>query len=247
MHRPQPILRSLLALALSASAAAAMASDADDPVAAFSKAMASGDSTEKREAMRALGSVGKEKDDQVLKALVQAVGDRQTHDEAVMALRSRIGLEPTINNRGTGYPGYPNSDEAGDWSNWLAARTKDKDQQKKIAENAKKLKDLEEKEKKDKDKKDGKDDKTAAKEGDQAAPADGAEKPKPRAPAEAPSDLGKPDRIVFKTGGSLVCYILSKRTDSNGVVQSVRLVHLDGGGEETIPYDLIARIEEDIR
>jgi hypothetical protein len=246
MHRSHPILRSLLALALAASAATAMASDANDPLATFSKALASGDSTEKREAMRALSGLGKEKDDQVLSALVQAVGDRQTHDEAVMALRSRIGMEPTINNRGTGYPGYPNSDEASDWSNWLAQRTKDKEQQKKIAENAKKLKELEEKEKKDKDKKDGKDDKTA-KEGDQAAPTEGGDKPKAPVAAETPSDLGKPDRIIFKTGGSLVCYILSKRTDSNGVVQSVRLVHLDGGGEETIPYDLISRIDEDIR
>jgi hypothetical protein len=229
-----------------------------DPLAIFNKALGSGDSTEKREALRGLAGLGKDKDDEVLAALVKAVGDRQTHDDAVMALRSRIGLEPTINNRGTGYPGYPNSDEPSDWSSWLAQRTKDKEQQKKLAENAKKLKELEEKEKAKKDgkePKEGSEPKDGSKDGKgegQAAQGDkpaveGGEKPKASIAVEAPTDLGKPDRIIFKNGGSLVCYILSKRTDSSGVLQSVRLVHVDGGGEETIAADLIARIEEDIR
>jgi hypothetical protein len=44
-----------------------------------------------------------------------------------------------------------------------------------------------------------------------------------------------------------VCYVIFKRTDPDGVLQSVRIIHLDGGGEETLTADLIARIEESAR
>ncbi len=255
IHIPpwRPLLGAMIACAALAGPASLRAGDAPaapppDPQAVidFGTAMSSSDSTVKREALRAIAALGKDYDDAAIRCLVQATGDRQTHDDAVLALRSRTGLNPGILNAGPGYPGYPISDSAGDWGSWLAARTKDKAEKKQIADQAAKIKDLEKK----------KEEKEKGKEG--GLPADGpAGKPgeateategrKSAAPEQAPSDLGKPSRIIFKNGGSLVCYVIFKRTDPDGVLQSVRIVHLDGGGEETLAADLIARIEESAR
>ncbi|MBA3938100.1 MAG: hypothetical protein H0X38_11605 [Planctomycetes bacterium] len=219
---------------------------AADPAAAFKKAMASDDSVAKKDAIGAIGSLP---DADVLALLVSAVDDRQAHDAAVAALRGRTGLQPTSRNRSAGYPGYPTADTGAAWGQWLAARTKEKDAEKKSAEQDKKLKELEEaKKKKEQEGKDGKD----GKDGKGEKPADGttadaAPEKKSSLAVEPPADLGRPDRILFKNGGSLVCYILSKRTDADGVLQSVRIVHLDDGGEEILSADLISRIEEDIR
>jgi hypothetical protein len=252
IHIPQwrALLGAVIACAALAGAVDLRAGDAPgapppDPQAVvdFNQAMGGGDSTAKREALRAVAALGKDFDDAVFKCLVAGTADRQTHDEAVMALRSRTGLSPGLLNAGPGYPGYPISDSAADWATWLAARTKEKADKKQLADQAAKIKDLEKK-KDDKDKgKDGDkpDDQATAKGGDAA-------EGKKAAPAEqAPSDLGKPSRIIFKNGGSLVCYVIFKRTDPEGVLQSVRIVHLDGGGEETLAADLIARIEESAR
>jgi hypothetical protein len=234
-----------LVLAWCGGTARADDSSSDTIIKNFAEAFAGDDSTPKREAVRSVSSLGKENDDEAYKLLVQAVNDRQTHDDAVLALRTRTGLAPTINNRGTGYPGYPNSDDASDWNAWLAARTKEKSDAKKIADQELKLKALENPKKKDSATKDapGKDGTTPPASGETAtvtAP------PAPRQ-AEPPNDLGHPSRIIFKNGSSLVCYVTSKRLDSDGVVQSVRIVHLEGGGEETLSADLIVRIDENIR
>ena len=225
---------------------------ADDVEASFAKAFADGEASDKKEALRSASALPKDKDDIAFELLIKGVNDRQVHDEAVLALRARTGMQPTLNNRGTGYPGYPSSDDASGWNAWLAARKKEQETQKKLAEGEKKLKQLEEdkKKKEEAEAKKGKD-------GDTAAKPDGEKKEdgkdgdtatkKPKAVYKPPSDLGRQDRIVFKTGGSLVCYILSKRTNSDGVLQSVRISHLDDGGEETLAMELIARIEEDIR
>ena len=235
----------LLALGLALSAPVAFAASADEVKATFDKAFTKGEASDKKEALRAAQSLGKDQDDVAFELLIKGVNDRQVHDEAVLALRARTGLQPTLLNRGSGYPGYPASDDASEWNNWLSARKKEKETQKKIAEGEKKIKDIEEAEKnKTADGKTGKTGKTGDK------PADGAEKPAEgtEKPAyEPPSDLGRLDRIVFKTGGSLVCYILSKRMNADGVLQSVRIVHQNNGGEETLAADLIARIDEDVR
>ena len=225
----------------------------NEAVTAFTQAFAGGDATPKRESLRAVAALPKEMDDIVYRLLVQAVGDRQTHDDAVLALRARSGLQPTIYNKGNGYPGYPNSDEPADWNAWLAARTKDKEQTKQLADQAKQLKDLEDKKKKDaKDKAGGAgcttdSGKTADNGKPSTADAGTTTESKTSTPEPPPNDLGKPSRIIFKNGGSLVCYVIFKRTDSDGVLQSVRIIHLDGGGEETLAADLIARIEESAR
>lgn len=250
----------LLSLSLGLLAPLAVAADAEQVKTEFAKAFGSGSAADKKAALRAAQGLGKDQDDIAYELLVKAVNDRQVHDEAVMALRARTGLQPTLLNRGNGYPGYPSSDDASEWNNWLAARKKDKETQKKIAEGEKKLKEMEEAEKKKAaEAKDGKDGK---KDGDKPAdatagtdkPAEGkdgeakdGDKPAEKPAYEPPSDLGRLDRIVFKSGGSLVCYILSKRVNADGVLQSVRVVHQNNGGEEILAADLIARIDEDIR
>ncbi len=217
---------------------------AADPAADFKKAMASDDSVAKKDAIGAIGALP---EDDALALLVSAVDDRQAHDAVVAALRARTSLAPTARNRSAGYPGYPTADTGSAWGQWLAARTKEKTAEKKTSDLDKKLKDLEEaKKKKDKDGKDGKAADGAAPDG-AAAETPGDTGKKGTLAVEAPADLGRPDRILFKNGGSLVCYILSKRTDADGVLQSVRIVHLGDGGEEILSADLIARIEEDIR
>lgn len=221
------------------------AADDSDVKAQFEKAFTKGESTDKKDALRTAQSLGKDQDDLAFELLIQGVSDRQVHDEAVMALRARTGLQPTLMNRGNGYPGYPASDDASEWNNWLGQRKKEKDALKKIAENAAKLKELEEAEKKKSaEAKDGKPGEIPAADGDK--PADG-EKPVAKPVHEQPSDLGKLDRIVFKSGGSLVCYILSKRTNADGILLSVRVIHQNNGGEEILAAELIARIDEDIR
>jgi hypothetical protein len=250
----------LLALGLALSGPVAFTADAaaEAVKTKFNEAFTKGQASDKKDALRAAQALGKDQDDVAFELLIKAINDRQVHDEAVMALRARTGLQPTLLNRGSGYPGYPASDDASEWNNWLSARKKDKETQKKIAEGEKKLKELEEAEKKKAaEGKDGKDGKEGEKPADGTASGgkdgegkdgDGKDKPVAKTPSyEAPSDLGRLDRIVFKTGGSLVCYILSKRMNADGVLQSVRIVHQNNGGEETLAADLIARIDEDIR
>lgn len=256
----------LLSLSLALLAPIVVAADAEQVKTEFAKAFGSGSAADKKAALRSAQGLGKDQDDIAFELLVKAVNDRQVHDEAVMALRARTGLQPTLLNRGNGYPGYPSSDDASEWNNWLAARKKDKETQKKIAEGEKKLKEMEEAEKKKAaEAKDGKKDgegKDGKKDGDKPAegtagtdkPAEGkdgekkdGDKPAEKPAHETPSDLGRLDRIVFKSGGSLVCYILSKRVNADGVLQSVRVVHQNNGGEEILAADLIARIDEDIR
>ena len=251
----------LLALGLALLGPAVSAADAKpDPKsdanaaavkASFDEAFGKGQASDKKAALRAAQALGKDQDDTAYELLVKGVNDRQVHDEAVMALRARTGLQPTLLNRGNGYPGYPASDDASEWNNWLAARKKDKETQKKVAEGEKKLKELEEAEKKKKEQ-EGKDGQPGDKPADGTAKPgeEGEDKDKPatKTPAyEPPSDLGRLDRVVFKTGGSLVCYILSKRVNADGVLQSIRVVHQNNGGEETLSAELIARIDEDIR
>lgn len=204
---------------------------ADDPIAAFKAAMQSDDSVAKKEAIHVLASRSVGSDDEVLPLLIQAVSDRQASEIAIQALRARTGLVPAAKKGAGGYPAYPSSDSPADWQAWLAARAKDREQdelKKKIEEDEKKA-----------------EEKAAA-----PAPAATESKPAESQPVveEAPpTDFGKLDRIVFKSGSMLLGYIVNKRTDADGNLISIRIVHQDQGGEETLSADLIARIDEDIR
>jgi hypothetical protein len=193
-------------------------------VAALSAALAGNDLTEKKAAIRAVASKSVGKDADVFPLLIGAISDRQAGEAAVSALSSRAGETPKD---GT----YKNNLELTikAWQGWYESW------QKKQA-----IKALEKKV-------DKKSEAIAATPASaiSATPETAAtEKSVPPQPAE---DLGKIDRISFKSGGSLLCYIQSKRTDADGNLLSVRVIHPDGSGEETISADLISRIEEDLR
>ncbi len=229
-----PRLASILAgLVLAAGLSAAE----NAAVAAYKKAMASEDYPAKKAAIGGLAGKAAGEDDEIIPLLINALGDRQAGKIAIEALRARTGLTPTAGKTGgTGYPDYPANDSAGAWSAWLTARKAARAQEEKL----KKLtKDAEDKEKKDKEKDKGADGETPV---DEAGTTAAASEPDPT----PPSDLGRIDRVTFRTGGSLRCYIMSKHTDPDGNLVSIRDVHPDGGGEETLAADLVARVEEDV-
>ncbi len=216
---------------------------ADDPFAVFNAAMAGQDFTAKRSAIAGLVAAPKTQDDAVYAALVAALSDRQGQDDAIQALRGRSGLRPPAKKGASQYPGYPASDAAAAWQAWLAARKQDLDNRAKIANTEKLAKEAKETADKNAKKIAGKtDDKTDAVISETPVAAVTPGKPT----WVPPPELGKADRIFLKNGGSLVCYIQSKRLDADGNLRSVRVVHEDGG-EETLAADLIARIEEDVR
>lgn len=201
---------------------------ADNPaVANFTKAMAGDDAYVKRAAIQALTDKSID-DDTALTLLVQAASDRQGGAVAIQALQNRTGLRPPTGHGGSRYPGYPSTNDAAGWQAWLADRAKDEDLKKKLA------------------KLDAPKPAANAKPTGEAAPtteAPAAAEPAPRIPTD---DLGKLDRIVYKSGRSLIAFVRSKRLDADGNLMSVRVVHQGGAGEEVIDYSTIARIEEDI-
>jgi len=224
----------------------------------FQAAMNGNDSDAKRDAIKALVSSSAGDDDTVLPLLVQAVSDRQGHDAAVTALRDRTGLVPSPYAGQSRYPGYASGDNPADWNAWLADRTQDMANRAKIAAAEKAAKDAEKTANKalktadaahakatDAAKAAGATgDATAASTTSADAPgtatttADAADEKK-----QVPDDLGALNRVVFKNGSSLACYILTRRTDADGNLLTLRVVHPDGSGEETLDASLIARVE----
>ena len=209
-----------LMLAASASLSAA---DSTSEVAALQAALAGDDATAKKTTIRAVSSKSVGKDAEILPLLVAAISDRQAGEAAVNALRSRTGKTPVGGNYASGID--PVKIHAA-WQGWLEdwQKTQDiKKLEKKVEKNSEKIKEV------------------------AAITAENTpvvEKTTAQAP---PEDLGKVDRVIFKAGGSLLCFIMSKRTDADGNLVSVRIVHPDGAGEETIAAGLISRIEEDIQ
>ncbi len=227
----RPLATALLLLtwclsALNAAETKAPAAPAPE-VAAFQQAMTGDDAAAKKTAIRALSSKSVGKDAEVLPLLVAAIGDRQAGEAAVSALSSRTGQTPV---GGSYRIGIDPEKIQQKWQTWLADWQKAQD-----------IKKLEKKDAKIEAKVEA--NSQAIAEVAKPTTPDG-EKSLPPAPAE---DLGKLDRVIFVAGGSLVCYIMSKRTDADGVLVSVRVVHPDGAGEETIAASLISRIEEDIK
>ncbi|HYE04925.1 MAG TPA: hypothetical protein VEL07_05310 [Planctomycetota bacterium] len=235
-----PCLAALASLAIGSPLAAADS---------FDDAFKTEDADRKRAAVKALADKAAAGDDEAYAKLVQAAGDRQSQDAAIAALRARSGLKPS-KGEGGGYPGYPENDSPAAWQAWLKARTAEREKEEKVKEA---LKLAEEAKKEAATKAPGADGEPAAP-GDAVAidPAADPNADPAAAPTPAPessrasTDLGRMDRVVFKTGGSLLCYILGKRVDDAGNLISVRVVHPDEGGEEVLSADLVARIEEDI-
>ncbi|MEK7412698.1 MAG: hypothetical protein AAB263_05200 [Planctomycetota bacterium] len=219
-------------IALLVLCAAVLAAGESAAITAFKKSMADSDVYAKRDAIKALASSEAGTDRDVYPLLMQAISDRQTHDFAVEAMRQRSGLKPPARGKGTNYPGYPTSDDAADWATWMAAWTKDDARKKEIDDALKK-------------KEPGKTPVIGQPSGVPIADPAATE-----AVAEAPripiDDLGKIDRLVYKSGRTLTAYLRSRRLDGEGNLISVRVVHRDGAGEEVIDASLISRIEEDI-
>lgn len=193
-------------------------------VKAFKSAMSSDDNTAKRDAIR--GLVGKDagSDWDIIPMLVQATGDVRCQQWASEALQSRTGVsKPSRGKGGPGYPAFPITDDAAGWQTWLSGWKRD-NQPKKAEEKPAQAQ--------------------AATAADvDAAATDAAAVAPPRIPTD---DLGKLDRIVYKSGRSLIAYVRSKRVDGDGALVSVRVVHRDGVGEEVIDATVISRIEDDI-
>ncbi len=191
----------------------------------FKKVMADDDGTAKKQAIAALVSKDAGTDDEILPLLVGAVADRQGNEPAIRALRARTGLNPPAREGASSYPGYPTGDTAADWQAWLTARTRDVEMKKKLDKIDKKL------------------DPVVVDKPVEAEPEAAPIAPPPRIPTD---DLGKIDRIIYKSSRTLTAFVRSKRLDGDGNLVSVRVVHRDGAGEEVIDASVIARIEEDI-
>lgn len=195
-------------------------------IAEFKKAMTGDDGTAKKQAIAALVPRDAGTDDEILPLLVSAVADRQGNEPAIRALRARTGLNPPAREGASSYPGYPTGDTPSDWQAWLTARTRDVEMKKKLDKIDKKL-----------------DAPVPQPVLEETAPEVAPIAPPPRIPTD---DLGKVDRIVYKSSRTLIAFVRSKRLDGDGNLVSVRVVHRDGAGEEVIDASVIARIEEDI-
>ncbi len=198
----------------------------EDPVAKAQGLMASEDADAKRAAIRALGSKGAGNDEAALSLLVGALLDRQVGEAANNALASRTGERPANSNWGTG-ANPQRVQEA--WSGWI--------ERWKLKQKTAAL------------------DKKINPEPVAPSPVVASNStPATSAPVQvqgtrldpALDDLGRVDRISFKDGGSLLAYVRSRRTDADGNLLSIQIVHRDGHGTETLNADLIARIDEDV-
>ena len=249
-------MRPLRLLAFVPLLACSLLAAADPARAAFQSAMAGQDQAAKKAAIAAIANKSVGTDDEVLPLLVSAIADRQGHDAAVAAMRTRTGLQPAAGRGAGGYPAYPADDSAGAWSGWIAARSAARAAEEKLKATAKAADEAKKAAAKADAKAEAKsDDKTAgddpqAVDPDAAAAEGGDALVTPAVPKAEPGrdpEFGGLDRITFKTGGSLLCYVLGKRLDVDGGMVSVRIMHTDQGGEETLAADLIARIEEEIK
>lgn len=115
-----------------ATGTAAAEASAAHVIAAFHAAFAGEDRDAKRTALRALLDA-RLPDAVVLPLLVDAVADRQAHDDAIAALRERTGLTPPVFLGQSDYPGYPASDHPASWQHWLACWRADHERQVAIA------------------------------------------------------------------------------------------------------------------
>jgi len=229
---------------------------AADTVREFKRAMAGNDAQEKRDAIQALARSSAD-DDTVLPLLIQAAGDRQGKRWAIPALRQRTGLQPG-RSRGdnTGYPGYPSDDTQSGWSRWLTSRNQALAEEAKVEEALEKAEEARETAEDaknlvtavdlDGDGRINEAEEAAAQEAAGDGEAGGDETGENEAASPEASEFGKLDRLFFTDGSILRCYVMTRRTDLDGKLTSVRIVHKGGGGEEIIDAEVIARIEEDI-
>lgn len=195
-------------------------------VAAFNQAFANQDAGAKKAAVAALAGKAAGDDSDIIPLLMAKIDDRQASELVMNALRARTGLPvPSPGDGSATKPKRPS-----EWQAWYAKwqeTEKTKDALAKASKERQELKDAI--------------DKKPTTEAAEKEPVVKTE----AAPAPIPDDLGKPVRISFVAGGSMRAYVQSRRLDSEGKLTALRIVHLDGGGEETIAAELISRIDEE--
>jgi hypothetical protein len=226
IHRVHALL---LALALCAGATAADAPKKTPvnakAVEAFNKAFAGEDSSAKKSAVAALAAKSAGDDSDIIPLLIAKVDDRQASEAVMSVLRARTGLQ-------AGGPGDGSADRPkrpADWQAWYGKWQEQQKTKQALAKVEKEIKKVEAE--------------VSKPDNAPAAPATSGEARVER--RQAPDDLGKPVRIYFRQGGTKMYYLISRRVDADGALVSVRVAHTDGGGEETLAADLIARIHED--
>ena len=183
-------------------------------------ALTGDDANEKKSALRAIAEPDIGPDDQVIPLLILAIDDRQGGESAVNALILRTGQTPVSgewkNNMRTTRLA---------WINWF--------QKWKQGQRIKNMENSPETEKETQVEK-NKPIQTPVKQ-DAAVN---------RIVTISKDDMGKFNRILFKSGGSIVCVIKEITVDGDGTLLSVRIVHADGMGEETIDAILIRQIDD---
>lgn len=223
----------LIAAVLATVMAGPLKADDTSAVAAFTQAFAGSDAAAKRTALTAIAAMGQDADDTVYPLLVQAVGDPQTQDVALLALHARCAQSPHPYDRAPSNPSYLPLDTPADWNRWLAVRTQYKEREKALADIARRLAALEKADAR------GTQPATAS-----ATASAGAEQKTAKAGAAPASDLGKLSRIIFTDGATVVGHVIDLHRAADGTVLSVEFFHRDGGGREVIPIDRVARIED---
>jgi hypothetical protein len=225
--------RLLIAALLAAIVAMPLRADDGGAIAAFTQAFSGSDAGAKRTALTAIAAMGQDADDTVYPLLVQAVGDPQTQDVAVLALRARTAQSSHPYDRAPSNPSFLPLDSPADWNRWLAVRTQYKERERALADLARRLAAL------------SKDDAGGTKTTTASATASAAAEQKPaKSGPPPPTDLGKLSRIIFTDGATVVGHVVDLHRAADGTVLSVEFFHRDGGGREVIPIDRVARIED---
>lgn len=204
------------------------------------KVLSGNDSAAKKKAVSSLASGGE--DDVRIPLLISAMNDRQVGKQALEALERRTGLKPALRaGANPGYPGYPKTRDASGWNTWWAAK---KAEEKEKEEMAKLKEEAEEAKKKAEEALTKDDTKTEGEETDEVKEVIEAAKKEKLSDHEK---YGKLDRIIFKNGNLLMCYIISKQIDLDGNLTSLDIVHRNGAGQESIGANMISSYEEDVR
>lgn len=227
---------SCVLLAISAPATHA----ADKTLENFKKAMSGNNAGDKKKAIAAMASGGE--DELRLPALIKAINDRQVGKLALEAVERRTGLKPGLRS-GTnpGYPGYPTTRDAAGWSKWWS------DKQAKEAEEAR-LKELEERaDETDEEIAQAAQDDENGEPDDEQGDGETETKSVKKSSKSDHEKYGKIDRIIFKNGNLLMCYIISKQVDLDGNLTSIDVVHKNGAGQESLDAKMISTFEEDVK
>jgi len=179
------------------------------------------------------------RDDSIIPALLGALGDRQIGERALDKLKSvasgLLGAPPSPSGRRL------TGELIGEWRQWHSAYQTNKQA---LAEAAK----LEEQLQKLQEQQDGSDDPaTAVSDGTTTGAGTGGEEKTSYMQPETDLDLGKLDRIFFNDGSIMSCYIMLKRRDLNGNLTSIKVMHKNHAGTQTIESRLISHIDEDYR